>query len=97
MAGYNITEMVQPKDTAAHIESFFTVKNKNLYCILPAYKSQFTIKNVSVNAGTKVSILGYPGQLSFKQKGNECTIDLSALEPGDIPFETFVIKLENAL
>jgi alpha-L-fucosidase len=97
MAGYNITQMVQPNDSTAHIEAFFTVKGKNLYCTLPAYMRHFVIKGLTLKPGVKASVPGYFKSIPVKQTGKDCTVDLSSLRPGDLPFDVFVIKLENVL
>jgi hypothetical protein len=41
--------------------------------------------------------LGNNKSLSFKQAGNDCIIDLSGMQPGEMLAELFVIKLKNAL
>ncbi|MES2647951.1 MAG: alpha-L-fucosidase [Bacteroidota bacterium] len=97
MAGYSIAEMVKPKPGLAHVEAFFTVKNKDLYCTLPAYQPQFRIRNFKSSAGTKAVILGSGKIVNVKNAGNDCIIDLSGLKPGDAPASLFVIKLSNAL
>jgi alpha-L-fucosidase len=97
MANYDVSEMIKPKKDTAHIEQFFTRKGKDLYCIVPAYQSQIRVRNFKAPAGTTVSLLGPNKKLQWKQSGNDCIIDLSAMKPGDVPAELFVIKLQNAL
>jgi alpha-L-fucosidase len=97
MSGYDITELIKPRTDRAFIEAFFTAKGKDLYCIIPSYTAGFRIKNLKVPAGAKASILGSKKVLPLKQEGNNVTIDLSKLKPGDVPAELFVIKLENGL
>jgi len=97
MAGYSVSNLVKPSKDNAHIEAFFTAKNKDLYCIVPGYRSSITLRNFKPAAGTKISILGNSKSLPFKQTGNDCIIDLSGLKPGELSAEVFVIKLRNAL
>ncbi|CAN5594629.1 alpha-L-fucosidase [soil metagenome] len=97
MAGYSIAEMVKPRANLAHVEAFFTVKDNNFYCTLPAYMPQFSIRGFKANTKTKASILGSNKMLPLKNAGNNCIIDLSGLKPGDISAGLFVIKLTNAM
>ena len=98
MAGYSIAEMVRPHAGFAHIEGFFTTKNKDLYCILPAYVGQFRISNFKAPPGAKATILGGGNKiLPVKNVGKDCLVDLSGLKPGEVPAELFVIKIKNGL
>jgi alpha-L-fucosidase len=97
MADYKVSKLVVPKADSAYIESFFTKKGEDLYCILPNYQNSITIRDVKANAGTNVSILGSKHQPTWKNKGNKITVDLSSLKPGDISSAgIFVIKITNA-
>ncbi len=97
MAGYNIAQQVKPSKDMAHIEAFFTTKGKDLFCTFPSYSRQLRIRNFKPSAGTRASILGIKKSLSIKNAGNDCIIDASQIQPGEIPGELFVVKLENAL
>ena len=97
MSGYSVSQLVKPSKDNAHIEAFFTTKNKDLFCIVPGYRSTMKLRNFKPASGTTISILGNSKSLSFKQTGNDCIIDLSGLKPGDMSAELFVIKLKNAL
>ncbi|NNV56894.1 alpha-L-fucosidase [Limnovirga soli] len=97
MAGYSIAEMVKPRPNLAHVEAFFTTKGKDLYCTLPAYMPQFTLRNFTAGAGVTATLLGSNKKLAFKNAGGNCTINLSSLQPGDAPGQLLVIKLANAL
>ena len=98
MAGYSIANMVVPKKDTAHIECFFTQKNKDLYCIIPSYRPQLTLKDIKFSASVKATVLGASNKCSWKQEGKNVVIDLSAIKPSDIsPSEIFAIKLTNAL
>ena len=96
MAGYNVAELVKGKPGAAHIEYFFTQKDNNLYCIVPAYSSQVRIHDLKITSSSKATILGCSKTFSCKQRGNDCIINLSSAKPGDISSEIFVLKIKNA-
>ena len=97
MSGYSVSQLVKPSKANAYIEAFFTTKDKDLFCIVPAYRSKIKLRNFKPRAGTTVSILGNNKTLSFKQTGNDCIIDLSGMQPDEMSAELFVIKLKNAL
>jgi alpha-L-fucosidase len=92
MSDYRVADLVVPKKDSAYIEAFFTKKGDNFYCILPAYQSSITIKNLPLPASA--TILGTSKKASIKQKGKDVYVDLSNLRPGDISTTgIFVIKL----
>jgi len=94
MADYKVSRLVVPKKDTAYIESFFTKKGNNTYCIIPSYRKSITINDVHLAKNSKAEILGSTVNCPWKQKGNQVTIDLSALKPGDISGSgIFVIKL----
>jgi alpha-L-fucosidase len=97
MAGYSIAEMVKPKKDYANVEAFFTTKGKELFCIIPSYRPQIKLRNFKVAAGASVSILGSNKLLKIKQVGQNAIVDLSALKPGDVEAELFVLQIKNAL
>ena len=94
MADYKVSRLVVPKKDTSYIESFFTKKGNNTYCIVPSYRKSITINDVHLAKNSKAEILGSNVNCPWKQKGNQVTIDLSALKPGDISGSgIFVIKL----
>jgi alpha-L-fucosidase len=97
MAGYNVAEMIQPREGVAHIEAFFTAKEKDLYAVLPAYMQKFRIKNFNAAPGASAGILGLQRSLPLSNSGKDCIIDLSSLKPGELVAPLFVIRLTNAL
>jgi len=97
MAGYSIAEMVKPKKGFANVEAFYTTKGKDLFCIIPAYMPAVKLRNFKLPAGASASILGSSKQLKITQSGKDCSIDLSALKPGEVAAEMFVIRVKNAL
>ncbi len=98
MAGYSISKLVVPNKDTASIECFFTRKNRDLFCIIPSYRSGLTLKNIVLPAQSKLSVLGSSKNIPWKQQGKNVMIDLSPLRPGDLSEKgVFVIKLINAL
>ena len=97
MAGYDVAQLIKPKQDAAHIEYFFTKKGNDLYCIVPTYSSQVRIHDLKIAANTKATVLGSNKTFSCKQNGNDCVIDLSTAKVGDIPSELFVVKLNGVI
>jgi alpha-L-fucosidase len=97
MAGYDVSQLIQPKSNEAHIEYFFTTKNHDLYCIVPAYTPRVRIKDLKIQKHAKATVLGSSLEFNCLQYGTDCVIDLSTAKPGDIPDKLFVIKLEGAI
>ena len=96
MADYSVAKMVVPRKDTAHIECFFTQKNKDIYCLVPSYRSKLLLKNITAIAGSKAMVLGTNKFLQWKQQGRNVSLDLSPLEPGDLsPSGIFVVKLTN--
>ena len=96
MADYKVAKLVVPKKDSAYIESFFTKKGDDLYCILPNYQSSITIRDIATTASSEISILGTNNKPSFKRKADGLAIDLSNLHPGDISASgILVIKISN--
>lgn len=98
MADYSIAKMVIPKKDTAHIECFFTQKNKDLYCIIPFYRSKIILKNITFPVIARTTVLGVKNACTWKQQGNNVLIDLMGIKPGDISASgIFVIKISNGL
>jgi len=96
MSDYRVADLVVPKKDSAYIESFFTKKGNDFYCILPSYKKSITIKNIQLPANIESSILGSQTKIKWKQKGKNVFVDLSQLQPGDISNTgIFVIKFSS--
>jgi alpha-L-fucosidase len=98
MADYDITKMVTAKKDSAYIECLFTRKNKDLYCIIPAYTNQLKLADMQLPAGTLITLLGTGKKMPWKQLGKEVQIDFTSLHPGDINSSgVFAIKLPGVL
>jgi len=97
MAGYDVAKMVQPTKSQAYVEAFYTTKGKDLYCIYPAYTPMLRVRNIKAGKNVKATLLGSDKVLNIKRSGNDCIVDISGLQPGELPAELIVLKLENAL
>nr|MBA4167407.1 alpha-L-fucosidase [Chitinophagaceae bacterium] len=95
MAGYSIAELIKKHKDRAHIEAFFTTKDKDLYAVVPGFSGNLILRNTKIPAGASASVLGIGRKISLKQSGKDCIIDLSAIKPGEINAELFVVKLQN--
>ncbi|MBZ4191293.1 alpha-L-fucosidase [Niabella beijingensis] len=97
MAGYSVAQLVKPKTDAAHIELFFTQKGKDLFCILPDYRSKVVIKGLNMPANGNAVLLANNQPVPVKNTGKDCVIDLSAFRPGELPGELLVLKLPGVV
>jgi alpha-L-fucosidase len=96
MSDYRVANLVVPKNDTAYIETFFTKKGNDFYCILPSYKKSITLKDIQLPINTKSSILGCQTKIQWKQKGKNVEVNLSQLQPGDISNTgILVIKFET--
>lgn len=96
MAGYSIAKMVEPKKDEAFVEAFFTRKGKDLYVILPAYVSAFTLRDLPVAAGASATLLATGQAVGLKKSGSHTVLDLSKIKPGQVPAKPIVLKIRNA-
>ena len=97
MAGYSVASLVTPKKDTAHIELFFTKKGRDLYCILPDYRSKLLIRDLNVPANAAAVLLANGKEVKVTNTGRNCMVDLSAFKPGALPGELLVLKLKNVL
>jgi alpha-L-fucosidase len=93
---YDINEYVKPSAQHAHIEMFFTQKGNDLFAIVPRYTPQLVLRQLRLPAGSRVEVLGARRQPTWQQRGEDVVVDLSALQPGDLPFSVFSIRLSGA-
>ena len=97
MAGYSAAKLIQPKSDVAHVELFFTRRNKDLYCFLPKYQSKVILKNYNVKMSNTITILGNSTPLKAKNLGKDCEVDLSTLKPEELSTEILVLKFKDIL
>lgn len=95
MSGYSIAQLVKKSTEHANVELFFTRKPGALYCFVPAYQQQVTIRDYAPAKGATASVLGCTKGIKWKQQGKDCVIDLSALHPGDVADGLLVIKMKG--
>ncbi len=97
MSGYNVADFVKKDGEYAHIEAFFTKKDRDLYCIVPGIAGDtFVLRDVEMPEAAKATLVGTGKELAVTQMGSDCHIDLSGIRPGELNDQLFVIKLENA-
>jgi len=95
MANYNVAKLVVPKSDSAYIETFFTKKGNDIYCIVPSYRNTLTIRDLKLPSSATASILGADVKTNWKQKGKDVVIDLTAIKPNSISSSgIFVVKLK---
>ncbi|MFY0256346.1 alpha-L-fucosidase [Chitinophaga sp. 30R24] len=95
MANYSVAQLIRPSQERAHIELFFTAKAGAVYCFLPGWQPQVVIRNYTPPRGATFSILGCDKPIQWRQQGNDCVADLSALHPGDVPNDMLVLKIKT--
>lgn len=96
MAGYSIAKMTMPRKDSSYVECFFTKKAKDLYVIVPGYRSTLKLRNVTLPSSASVMVLGTSKPVPFKKEGADVVLDLSALRPGDISGTgIFVVRIEG--
>jgi alpha-L-fucosidase len=96
MANYNVAKLVLPQSDSAYIETFFTKKGNDIYCIVPSYRNSLTVRDLKLPSNATVSILGADVKTNWKQKGKDIVIDLTAIKPNSISSSgIFVVKLQQ--
>ncbi len=93
---YDITQLIKPTEKQAYVQSFFTQKNTDLYCIVPYFSPLLMVDDFGPENNVHVSILGSDKPIQWKKDGQKLVIDLSGLRPGDLPSHIFVIKISMA-
>ncbi len=91
--------MVDPDPGYAVKECLFTYNatTNNLYVLLPKWPGKkFTIKSLSISAGTKMELLETHETLSWQQENGNVIVDLPEYAPDKIKSRyAFVIKIDN--
>ncbi|MDN5217475.1 alpha-L-fucosidase [Fulvivirgaceae bacterium BMA12] len=98
---YILKQTVNPEPGKAVKELFFTSKGNDLYAISPKYpKGKLIIKGVKPSKNTKVTLLGYEGELSYIKEGKKMIVDVPFLTFDELPCQhawTFKISNVNRL
>jgi len=92
---YDITQLVKKNDKHASIQMFFTTKGSSLYCLIPEYSPRIVIEDVEAAKNSKITLLGSKKQILWKQEGKNVAIDLSGLQPNDLQYKIFVLKIDE--
>lgn len=97
---YNLLDQVgqQPRDGKAVKQVFFTTKADALYAITTGWPGkELVLRNVRAPAAARVTMLGVPGNLKTRMKGDTLTITMPDLGPDEAPCRhAFAFKIENA-
>ncbi len=79
---YILKQTIDPTPGYAVKEIFFTQKAGNLYAISPKWPGrELVVKNAHGKAGMKITLLGYPGTLTWKNKGKNLVIEMPSYDP----------------
>jgi alpha-L-fucosidase len=101
MVKYDVLDFTdRGKAGQAKIEAFFTRKGRDLYAILPHWKhGEFRLKDLSLPPGTKISLLGRPGTLSWRTERADALVRMPEFPAGTPAAvqQAWVLKLEGAL
>ncbi|MBK1877236.1 alpha-L-fucosidase [Pelagicoccus mobilis] len=86
-SGFDIMQLtVNPQEGFATKEMWFTQKGDALYAICPVYpEDKMLIKGVKVAKDAEVSLLGLPGKLKWKQRGDAIEVEVPAVTPSTAP------------
>jgi alpha-L-fucosidase len=96
MSAYNVAKLVVPQSDSAYIETFFTKKGNDIYCIVPSYRNSLTVRDLKLASSATASVLGADVKTNWKQKGKDVVIDLTSLRPNSISSSgIFVVKLKQ--
>lgn len=98
MVEYDIMKLTMTPDEGMAVkEIFFTKKGDHLYCILPRFPDkQLVIKDLNLERSSQISLLGIPGSLKWKQRGDHIYIDIPEINPSDLPCDyAYTIKIEG--
>jgi len=78
-SAYDVTKLIEKSQPGkAHIEAFFTVKDKNLYAILPDWSGHSLLLNDATQAKS-VQLLGSDAPLKFKVSKSGTLVELPEL------------------
>lgn len=98
--GFDITEYTTQARRADHplIEAFFTTKPGTLYAILPVWpRERFVLRDVTLEPGARVSMLGMKGTFSWEQKDKNVSIAIPRIYPDELPCQyAWTLKIETA-
>lgn len=83
---YILKQTVDPEPGKAVKEIFFTSKGQDVYAISPRYpKGKLTIKGLKPGKDTKVTLLGYDGELNYNYDKGSLVVDVPALTFDELP------------
>ncbi|HUG11781.1 MAG TPA: alpha-L-fucosidase [Opitutaceae bacterium] len=85
----------EPREGRAVKQVFYTKKPDALYAITAGWPGKtLTLRDVRVPTGAKITMLGVPGALAWRETGGAIEITMPALGPGEAPcLHAFALKL----
>lgn len=96
---YDVAQLVgtSPVDGKAKKQAFFTTKPNTLYAILPVWPGEtFTLKGIKPTQGTKITMLGVSGDLSYRVEGDNTVVIMPKLDISNLPCEyAWTLKITN--
>lgn len=94
---YILEQTIDPEPGKATKEIFFTSKNMDVYAITPTYpKGKLTIKSLKPGNNTKVSLLGYDGELNYVYTNGSLVVDVLPLTYDELPcIHAWSFKITN--
>jgi alpha-L-fucosidase len=96
---YNVLEQIgmEPVDGKARKQAFFTRKDNTLYAIVPQWPGEeLALKDVASSGNTRVTMLGVPGTLQWKQDGDDIRVTVPQLTVDKLPCEVaWTFKVTN--
>ena len=96
---YDILELagLEPRDGMARKMAFFTRKGDDLYAIVPGMpRGSLELNGVYGRPGTRVTMLGVPRDLEWRQLEGSLEISVPAMTPDELPGRhAFVFKIES--
>jgi len=100
MVKYDLMSQIgqAPKNGIAVKQAFFTRKPGALYAIIPGWPGEeFVLRDVRLPSDGEVTLLGVPGKLERKVRGNTVKVKLPRLNPDQAPCRhAFTLKLTGA-
>jgi alpha-L-fucosidase len=92
---YDVSKLTEkPEPGKAGIDAFFTSKGSDVYAILPRWLGrQFTIHQFAGAKLKSATLLGIPGQLHWKVKGDSISVELPDLTDELLTQPAWVLKL----
>ncbi len=96
-ADFILKQTVDQQPGYAVREAFFTSKGEDVYAIVPGWpKENLIIRDLKLDPGTTISLLGSNVEIPYKQKGKDLEVQVPELSPDQLPCDyAFVFKISK--